>query len=674
MSGQAPQASGRARAGGDARSAGAGAQLLNEAMKEASWLRHLGQAGQVSIWVIAKRIPVVIGQVTRLGYRASPVALVSVVACTVCSAILAGLALVESVHVLGVLFGQGPSASRIHAALPSVLLLVVLYSARAGSDTAISLGQAQLAPRIKRHAEIELYSLMAAVDAGAFADTDLADDLQRAADNGIGYLQQSVAGCVAVVSSILSMISSAGVLAYLHPLLLPLLLVAVLPSGLASVRSARLEFRSRLRFSSISRRLWILAWILVDPDQAGELRACAAGPRLFGEHAVLADAVRDERIRVGRAQAGTALAGRALTGLGTGTVYAVMAWMLERGWMPLARGLGAAMAVRSVQSSMLALVLSVHSLFEQALWVQDLTDAIEQARARLPRRTGIACPARFTVLELREVGYTYPRARDEQGEDEPVPALAGVDLTVRAGEVTALVGSNGAGKSTLVKILAGLLEPDTGTVLWDGVDTREYDGESVIARVAMCPQNPTLYPISALSNVAVSEPDPRLIDLERARAAVDAAGAGARFDRLPAGWATVLSARFKGGVELSGGERAKAAIARALYRNDISMLILDEPTANLDPLAEAATYETVMKLRERGNTAIVIVSHRLGAVVGADRIAVFDQGRIVESGTHRELIALGGLYRAMYDKQSSMYVETAGGNPAVDVLPVSETD
>jgi ATP-binding cassette subfamily B protein len=300
----------------------------------------------------------------------------TVAACTVCSAVLAGLALVESVHVLGVLFGLGPSTARIHAALPSVLVLVVLYSARAGSDTAISLGQAQLTPRIKRHAEIELYSLMATVDAGAFADTDLADDLQRAADNGIGYLQQSVAGCVAVVSSVLSMISSAGVLAYLHPVLLPLLLLAVLPTGIASVRSARLEFRSRYRFSSISRRLWILAWILVDPDQAGELRACAAGPRLFGEHAVLADAVRDERIRVGRAQAGTALAGRALTGIGTGAVYGVLAWMLERGWMPLARGLGAAMAVRSVQSSMLALVLSVHGLFEQALFLYPVTVAV----------------------------------------------------------------------------------------------------------------------------------------------------------------------------------------------------------------------------------------------------------------------------------------------------------
>jgi ATP-binding cassette subfamily B protein len=438
--------------------------------------------------------------------------------------------------------------------------------------------------------------------------------------------------------------------------LLPLLLLAVLPTGLASVRSARAEFRSRLRFSSISRRLWILAWILVDPEQANELRACAAGPRLFGEHALLADAVRDERIRLGREQAGTALAGRAVTGLGTGTVYGALAWMLTAGWLPLSRGLGAAMALRSVQSSLLALVLSVHGLFEQALWVQDLTDAIANARNRLPRSTGISCPRGFSVLELTGVEYSYPRARDEEDRAESHPALAGVDLVIKAGEVTALVGSNGAGKSTLVKILAGLIEPDSGRVIWDGRETVEFDSESVIARVAMCPQDATLYPISALGNIAVSEPDPQHIDRARAQNAVTVSGAAEMIEELPRGWDTVLSGRFRGGVELSGGQRAKAAIARAMYRTDVAMIILDEPTANLDPLAEAETYRTVMSLRERGDVAIVLVSHRLGAVVGADHIAVFDQGRIVESGTHTQLVTRGGLYQRMYEAQSAMYV------------------
>lgn len=635
---------------------GAGPALLNVQLRANPWLRHHGQAGAVSVWVIARRIPVVVGQIARRGWQASPAALIVAVAGTVCSAVFSGLALVESVAVLGLIFGRGTGAVSVHTALPAVGLLVGLYCGKALADTVIAHGQAVLAYRIKRAAELELYALISQVEVSSFADTDLADDLQRAADNGIGYLQMSVAGCVAVVSSILSMVSAAGVLAYLHPLLLPLLLVAVLPAGFASVSSARMEFRSRVRFSAMGRRLWILAGHLVDPGEAAELRACSASPMLFGEHAVLADAVRDERIRLGRAQANAALLGRAVAGVGTGTVYGVLAWMLLRGWLALSRGLGAAMAVRSVQASLLALVLSVHSLFEQALWVQDLTDAVTAARRRLPRVTGVSCPPRFQTLELRGIEYTYPRARDDDEEDAaPRIALKGVDLTIRAGEVTALVGSNGAGKSTLVKILAGLLEPDAGLVLWDGQDVRGFDAASITGRAAVCPQDPTLWPISARSNIGVSEPEAGRVDLGRAREAARLAGAAETIDELPRGWETILSPAFHGGVELSGGQRAKAAIARAVYRDDVSMLILDEPTANLDPLAEAATYEMVGRLRGRPDLAIVIVSHRLGAVVGADQIAVFADGRILASGTHSELMSQEGLYRSMFNAQSAMY-------------------
>lgn len=645
---------------GAAPAQGAGPELLNVQLRANPWLRHHGQAGQVSVWVIARRIPVVVGQIARRGWSASPAALIVAVAGTVCSAVLSGLALVQSVAVLGLLFGRASGAVSVNAAAPAVGLLVGLYCGKAVSDTVISHGQAVLAYRIKRAAELELYALISQVEVSSFADTDLADDLQRAADNGIGYLQMSVAGCVAVVSSILSMVSAAGVLAYLHPILLPLLLVAVLPAGFASVSSARMEFRSRLRFSAMGRRLWILAGHLVDPGEAAELRACSASPMLFGEHAVLADAVRDERIRLGRAQANAALLGRAVAGVGTGTVYGVLAWMLLRAWLPLSRGLGAAMAVRSVQASLLALVLSVHSLFEQALWVQDLTDAVAGARRRLPRVTGVACPASFQMLELRGIEYTYPRARDDDEEGAaPRIALKGVDLSIRAGEVTALVGSNGAGKSTLVKILAGLLEPDAGVVLWDGQDVRGFDAASITARAAVCPQDPTLWPISARSNIGVCEPEAARVDLDRARDAAQLAGAAETIGGLPRGWETILSPAFHGGVELSGGQRAKAAIARAIYRMNVSVLIFDEPTANLDPLAEAAAYQMVGRLRGRKDLAIVIVSHRLGAIANADKIAVFDDGRIVASGTHTELMSQEGLYQRMFDAQSAMYTGSA---------------
>jgi ATP-binding cassette, subfamily B, bacterial len=209
-----------------------------------------------------------------------------------------------------------------------------------------------------------------------------------------------------------------------------------------------------------------------------------------------------------------------------------------------------------------------------------------------------------------------------------------------------------------VKILAGLLEPGQGQVLWDGNDIAGYDADSIAGRVAMCPQDPTLWPIPARANIAVCETAQGLIDDRRVREAARAAGADSVIEELAHTWDTVLSPRFHEGAELSGGQRAKVAIARALYRHDAAMVILDEPTANLDPLAEADTYRMVMALRQRGDLAIVLVSHRLGAVVGADNIVVFDHGQVVESGTHAELMANDGPYFEMYTTQANMYTST----------------
>lgn len=614
------------------------------------WHAHLGASAETSTWVIARRIPAVIGQVTSMAWRSSRPSTVAVVAGTLTSAIISGLALVQSVHVISTLFAGAISTARVHAALPQIIVLAALYSAGALADMFVSLGQADLQPKIKRLAERDLYAATGKVRVAAFDSKDFADRLQRAADMGVAYAQQSVATSVETVSATLSMLSASSVLAYLHPALLPLILLAVLPSGLASIRSAKLEFRSRLRYSSLSRRQWILAWYLVSGEKMAELRACSAGPMLHHEHGEISDAIRDERARLGRAQARTATLGRAFSGVGTALVYAALVWMLEARWMPLARGLGAAMAVRTVRSAVQRVVLSIHGLYEQSLYILDFNDWMTEAAELMPRRTGTRAPDRFTTLELRGVSYTYAEADK--------PALAGVTVQVSAGEVIALVGHNGAGKTTLTKIIAGLLEPTEGAVAWDGIDISAYDADSVAGRVAVCPQDPNLWPISARANIGVSEPKAETIKDHLVHTAAAASGAAEVIDDLSHGYETILSPRFTNGTELSGGQRAKVAIARGIYQAEAgacSVLVLDEPTANLDPIAEAETYHSLMRLRERGDLGVVLVSHRLGAVVGADRIYVFEHGQVTESGTHEQLLELGGSYALMYGVQAQLY-------------------
>ena len=636
--------------------AGAQAPAVDDGVVAAYWHAHLGASAQTSTWAIAKRAPKVIIQVAAMAWRASRRSSIAVGAGTVASAIISGFALVQSVRVISVLFATDFSAALVGASLPAIALLAALYTVGAMADAFVSFGQADLQPKIKRLAERDLYTVTARVKVAAFDDKDFADRLQRAADMGVVYAQQSVATSVEVVSASLSMLSAGSVLTYLHPALLPLIVLAVIPSWVASVRSAKLEYYSRLRYSSLNRRQWILAWHLVSAENMAELLACAAGPMLYGEHAQISDAIRDERARLGREQARVAAIGRGLSGVGTALVYAALVWMLEARWLPLARGLGAAMAVRTVRGSVQRFVLAIHGLFEQSLWIGDLDDWIAEAETLMPRVTGTAAPERFETLELRGVGFTYPEAEKA--------ALAEVSVSVRTGEVIALVGRNGAGKTTLTKIIAGLLEPTEGSVCWDGREITDYDADTVAGRVAVCPQDPTLWPISARANIGVCEPDPRSVLDARVREASADAGAADVIEALAHTYDTVLSARFDQGTTLSGGQRAKVAIARGLYRaaGACSVLILDEPTANLDPIAEAETYRMVMSLRESREIAIVLVSHRLGAVVGADRIYVFEDGRVIEAGTHDRLLAADGSYARMYRTQAEMYTHEQSRN------------
>ena len=227
------------------------------------------------------------------------------------------------------------------------------------------------------------------------------------------------------------------------------------------------------------------------------------------------------------------------------------------------------------------------------------------------------------------------------------PALRGVDVEVAAGEIIALVGENGSGKSTLTKLLAGLYPPQSGALTWNGVDYADLDIGTVRDQIAVLFQDYIHFDLTLAANVHFGRwrrpPDERTLAL-----AAGAAGAGSIVAGLPEGWATRMGPQYQGGRELSGGQWQRLAIARALFR-DAPLVILDEPTAALDPRAEAALFGDVRTLF--AGRAVVLVSHRFGSVRSADRIYVLHEGQVVEVGTHDELVARGGRYAEMFRLQ-----------------------
>ena len=224
-------------------------------------------------------------------------------------------------------------------------------------------------------------------------------------------------------------------------------------------------------------------------------------------------------------------------------------------------------------------------------------------------------------------------------------------FSLRAGEVLALVGENGAGKTTLVKLLARLYDPDEGRILLDGHDLREYGLEDLRANLGVIFQDFVRYHMTAAENIAVGR-----IEARDDRARIEKAAKRSLADRvitsLPAGYDQMIGKRFKGGMDLSGGEWQKIAIARA-YMRDAQLLILDEPTASLDARAEYEVFQRFKELSE-GKTA-VLISHRFSSVRMADRILVLVQGRVEASGTHAELLAQQGRYAELFELQAAGY-------------------
>lgn len=269
----------------------------------------------------------------------------------------------------------------------------------------------------------------------------------------------------------------------------------------------------------------------------------------------------------------------------------------------------------------------------------------------LNRSKGIELPKGPFSIEFKNVTYKYPK-----GEKN---VLENINLKINAGEKIALVGLNGAGKTTLVRLMFGQLIPDEGEVLLDGHSIFEYNRDEMYTLFGVVPQEYNLFPVSIARNITVTSEDEN-IDTEKLKRCIDIAGLGERISSLPNGVDTLLNRRVNAdGIDLSGGEIQKLLLARLLYR-DPQCIILDEPTASLDPIAEDRLYRKYNEMTE--NATSVFISHRLASTRFCDRIFLLDGSRFAEEGTHESLMNLNGKYRELFDVQSKYYKEGIEGN------------
>ncbi|MEU5832438.1 ABC transporter ATP-binding protein [Streptomyces diacarni] len=329
--------------------------------------------------------------------------------------------------------------------------------------------------------------------------------------------------------------------------------------------------------------------------------------------------------------------------------YGMLWWLLTSGGLPLAVGGTAVVAIRNSTARLTSLVQQVNRMYEEMLQLGDTERATELAARHAIPTTGAPLPTPPRCVQVENVSFTYPGAK--------TPALCGVDLTVRRGEVTALVGANGSGKTTLAKLLAGLLLPGDGQVWWVGADgerveVREADRAQVFSSIGLLAQDFPHWQMTAAANIAVGAGD-RHRDMPRVKGAARAADVEDLIEGLEHGWDSIVVKGYERGVQLSGGQWQKLGNARSRYR-DAPFLLVDEPTSALDPHAEIDAFERLRSVAGDG-TAVVLITHRLAATASADHIYVLDHGRVAEHGSHEELMTAGGLYHGMYKAQAAQY-------------------
>ncbi|MDX3323293.1 MULTISPECIES: ABC transporter ATP-binding protein [Streptomyces] len=624
-----------------------------------SFVRHVGPLTRLSFRHMAAALPRMVALVLRTGWRTDRRAMAGVVAAQLGQGVAAAWGLVAVNSVLTNLFAEGPTADKLRDALPALAALAATAVAAALLTAWSTAMSGRLEPQVERAVSARYYTAVTRVELEATERPEVQRVLE-AGRFGTDSARSMLMLSVGVGNVLISMVAAAVVLASLHWLLLPMLLVIALPKGWGAVSSARREYVSKLHWIDHRRAIASLLGFLTRPHAQGEIRVHAAGTKLLKSYEEMSHQTEAEQRRLARAQASTDLVAGGFAGVASLACYGVLWWLLADGSLPLAVGGTAVLAIRASTARLTSLVQQVNRLYEELLFLTDTEDAIALATENAIPTTGAALPAHVRQIRLDHVSYTYP------GADSP--AVRDVSLHVRRGEVTALVGANGSGKTTLTKVLSGLLLPSDGQVWWedadgsDRVDLRDADRAEVFALVGLLAQDFPRWEMTAAANVAIGAGD-RVRDMSRVNSAARSAGVLKLIESLRHGWDSIVHKGYERGVQLSGGQWQKLGTARSLYR-EAPFLLVDEPTSALDPHAEIAAFEGLWSLAEEGH-AVVLVTHRLAATANADRIYVLDQGRVAEEGTHEQLMTRpDGIYRGMFTAQAAQYGAVAPPIPS----------
>lgn len=524
-----------------------------------------------------------------------------------------------------------------------VLLEFVLAAVATFMARIIEFCDTTLADRFTRHISIELMKHAAKLDLMSYEDPVFYDKLERARVQGVDRVQMiQVAG--RLIQEVITTLSLVAAIFLFSKLLLFGLLICVIPAFLGEIHFGFRNYSLSFQQTPGRRELDYLRVLGGTKESAKELKLFGLAPFLMGRYSDLADELYHQTLGLSKRRL---LFGSLLALLGLAGYYGSYAFVIYEtviGALTVGAMVFISGSIAGASANIQAVFTTFSGITNQALFMTDLLEffSVKPKIASKPGASPAPKPIR-TGFEFRNVSFKYP------GSSRMV--LKGVNFKLGPSERIAIVGENGQGKTTIVKLLTRLYDPTEGQILLDGKDLREYDLESLWKEIGVIFQDFMRYEMTAAENIAVG----RIEDLDNQfliRAAANKSLAEQTIRRLPNGFDQVLGCRFEGGVDLSGGEWQKIALARA-YLRDAQLLILDEPTAALDARSEHEVFQRFAELT-KGKMSLLI-SHRFSTVRMADRVLVLANGEIAEEGRHEQLLKDGGQYAEMFELQAANY-------------------
>lgn len=481
-----------------------------------------------------------------------------------------------------------------------------------------------------------------ALDLAFYDSSEFYDHLHRARFEASYRPLALMENLGSLLQSSTTLLAMAAVLLSFGPWLPIALLASTVPALFVVLRQKLREHRMWVRTTADERRTWYYDWVLTDKETAPELRIFGMGQHFRQAFQTVRSRLREERLQLARSLALSELGARTLALLVTG---ACMAWMV---WKALFKSITLGelalfyQAFNQGQQMMRSLLENVGQIYSNALFLENLFAFLGLEPSLKEPATPIPAPQEIKQgICFHEVAFRYP------GNDRWT--LQNFNVTIPAGQMVAVVGRNGAGKTTLLKLLCRFYDPQSGAIELDGVDLRDMPIAELRQRITVLFQEPVHYSASVRDNIAMGTGGSEVINAAaEIQSAARAAGADELVRRLPLGYDTLLGRWFPGGAELSVGEWQRIALARAFLRR-APIIILDEPTSAMDPWAEVDWFDR-FRAHAVGHT-VILITHRFTTAMRADIIHVMEEGSIVESGNHEQLLALGGSYGEWWKRQ-----------------------